>query len=52
MDFGDFFNFFGHFEISIAKNINQLFDKKKISFFSSKTYQIALKLSESMQLVS
>ena len=36
MDFGmfdDFFDFFGHFEISIAKNINQLFDKKKKVFF-------------------
>ena len=27
--FDDFFDFFGHFEISISKNVNELFDKKK-----------------------
>ena len=31
--FDDCFDFFGHFEISIAKNVNPFFDKKKILFF-------------------
>ena len=32
--FMDFGRFFATFEISISKNVNELFDKKKITFFS------------------